>query len=337
MVGKRISSVVHSQIAILHEEGYSSRQIAGRLSLVQSTVVRSLKMSQGTRKFSYDKPSGRSKCTSERLDNSIVKAAKKSPRKSSLGIHAGLPPDFRPSPRTIRRRLFNAGLKSYTPAKKPMLSAKNIRDRLTFCNKYRQWTADQWKRVMFSDESTISQFYAFTRHVRRPPKKRFCSRYIVTTVKNAPKVMVWGAISAKGRGGLWFMPEGTTINAAAYLGILKEKLLRFLTIHDCDTFQHDGAPCHQAKVVKNWLALNHVQLLSPWPGNSPDLNPIENCWVMLKRKVAEKNPSSLGALKKIITSVWVQEITPEYCEKLCISMPSRIAMVIANKGRHTRY
>src|SRR6218665_3378825 len=79
MVGKRISSVAHSQIAFLHEEGYSSREIAGRLSLVQSTVVRSLKMSQRTGNFGYDKPSGRSKCTSELLDNSIVKAAKKSP------------------------------------------------------------------------------------------------------------------------------------------------------------------------------------------------------------------------------------------------------------------
>src|SRR6218665_2257256 len=78
------------------------------------------------------------------------------------------------------------------------------------------------------------------------------------------------------------------------LGILKEKLPRFLTIHDCDTLQHDGAPCLQAKVVKNWLAQNHVQLLAPWPGNSSDLKPIENCWMMLKRKVAGKNPSSVA-------------------------------------------
>jgi transposase len=317
VVGKRILPTVHSQIAILHQEGYSSRQIAQRLSVVQSTVVRSLKASQSTGKFGYKKPSGRPKCTSDRMDNSIMKAAKKSPRKSSVGIHAGLPPDSKPSARTIRRRLFTAGLKSYTPAKKPALTAKNIRDRLGFCNKYRHWTANQWKSVMFSDESMISQFYAFTRHVRRPADTRFSERYIVPTVKNAPKVMVWGAISAKGRSGLWFMPEGTTMNGAVYLDVLKEKLPQFLTIHDCDTFQHDGAPCHQTKAVKDWLGRNNVQLLSTWPGNSPDLNPIENCWVILKRKVAARNPTSLADLKKIIVSVWVQEITPEYCEKLC--------------------
>ena len=50
---------------------------------------------------------------------------------------------------------------------------------------------------------------------------------------------------------LCYWAEGTTINGAVYLDILKDKLLRFLTIHDCDTFQHDGAPCHQAKVT-NW-------------------------------------------------------------------------------------
>jgi hypothetical protein len=119
-----------------------------------------------------------------------------------------------------------------------------------FCNKYRNWTDEQWKKVMFSDESMISQFYAFTRHVRRPPNSRFRERYIVPTVKNAPKVMVWGAISAKGRSGLWFMPEGTSINGAVYLDVLKQKLPQFMTIHDCDTFQQDGAPCHQKKAVK---------------------------------------------------------------------------------------
>ena len=159
MVGKRILSTVHSQIAILHQEGYSSRQIAQRLSLVQSTVVRSLKSWQATGKFGYNKPSGCPKCTTNRMDISI-KAARKSPRKSAVSIMVCLPPGNRPSSRTIQRRQFNSELQSYTLAKKPVLSAKNVKDHLAFCNKYRHWTDTQWQRVMCSDKSMISQFYA---------------------------------------------------------------------------------------------------------------------------------------------------------------------------------
>ena len=91
-------------------------------------------------------------------------------------------------------------------------------------------------------------------------------------------------------------------------------------------------PYHQTKAVKEWLAQNNIELLFPWPENSPDLNPIENCWLLLKRKVAATNPTSLKELKKAIVSVWVEEISFAHCEKLCLSMRTRIANVIANKG-----
>jgi hypothetical protein len=44
------------------------------------------------------------------------------------------------------------GLVSRRAAKKPILSRKNIRDRLIFC-KRRDWTAEDWGKVIFSDES----------------------------------------------------------------------------------------------------------------------------------------------------------------------------------------
>ena len=148
-------------------------------------------------------------------------------------------------------------MKSYKPAKKPKLSPKNIADRLAFCNKYQAWTLEQWKQVMFSDESQISQFYAFCRHVRRPPNKRNSPRYIIPTVKNAAKVMVWGAICANGGCGLWFMP-GTSINGAVYLKVLKEKLPNFMEIYRCSHFQQDGAPYHRTKTVRKWLADSRI-------------------------------------------------------------------------------
>ena len=54
-------------------------------------------------------------------------------------------------------------------------------------------------------------------------------------------------------------------------------------------FQQDGAPCHTARVCTSWFQQHNVQLLT-WPGNSPDLNPIENLWSRLKRLVMQKRP-----------------------------------------------
>ena len=71
-----------------------------------------------------------------------------------------------------------------------------------------------------------------------------------------------------------------------------------MEINRCAHFQYDGATCHKTKAVKKWLDDKGFQILEPWPGNAPDLNLIENCWVMLKQKVAARNPSSLFHLKQ---------------------------------------
>ena len=54
-------------------------------------------------------------------------------------------------------------------------------------------------------------------------------------------------------------------------------LQNHLEIKETAIFQHDCAPCHVAKSVTQWLQDNSVKTL-PWPGNSPDLSPIEDMW-----------------------------------------------------------
>ena len=74
------------------------------------------------------------------------------------------------------------------------------------------------------------------------------------------------------------------MNAEKYIGVLEEHLEPFMKINGCDTFMHNGAPCHKTKRFLN--AFNgsmNITLVLDWPGNSPDLNPIKEMWNYMKK------------------------------------------------------
>jgi hypothetical protein len=149
--------------------------------------------------------------------------------------------------------------------------------------------------------------------------------------------MVWGCFSAVGgHGGLFFLPRNTTMNGERYQEVLQKHLLPSMESHGCTHFLQDGAPCHASKRIKAFLADKPFELID-WPGNSRDLNPIENAWNYMKNALKNEDISSVPRLMEAIKTLWTTNLSKEYFSSLSNSMPKRMQDVINAGGDMTKY
>ena len=185
------------------------------------------------------------------------------------------------------------------------------------------WTGEQWGKALFSDESLVQRSVVHTRHVRRPPVKRFDDKCTISTMKHPPSQVIWGAMCNSGTVVLSCTADAT-MNGEKYVELLKGKA----GYSKCTIFMHGGAPCYRSKQVKNYLTMTTATMLV-WPGNSPDLNRVENLWVIL---VADRQPPSANALVDSIKNGWIK-ISVEYCRSL-ISINLRC---IQSRGGQTKH
>ena len=135
------------------------------------------------------------------------------------------------------------------------------------------------------------------------------------------------------------LPKNTAMNKEWYQHILREQLLPTMQEQFGDKqhlFQHDEASCHKAKVITKWLGEQNIDILGPRPGNSPDLNPIENLWSILMRRVDKQKPTNSDKLQALIMQEWAAN-SQDVAQKLIDSMPGRISEVLKNKGQHCKY
>ena len=85
-----------------------------------------------------------------------------------------------------------------------------------------------------------------------------------------------------------------------------------------------------------WFSDNNIDVLK-WPGNSPDLNPIENLWHQAKMMLQRRDTGSVPRLIKAIKEMWGHNMDAAYCKRLVHSMPRRLQQVIDHKGEMTKY
>jgi len=161
-MGKKrfLSEAQRAQIVILSQEGYTERAISGCLTVSKTAVHQAVVKFKNCGSSSDCKRSGGPRKTTPPDDILIKRCVVKSPTCSAEKIRAELgETGSRISRRTICRRLTDEfGLKSRKPARKPRLTRSMKLKRLQFAKKYKDWTSQQWSRILFSDETTIQQF-----------------------------------------------------------------------------------------------------------------------------------------------------------------------------------
>jgi len=238
--------------------------------------------------------------------------------------------------RTVQRTLAdNLQYVVCRPQRVPLLQPIHIHKRLEWAQNHAQ---DTWSTTNFSDETTFQMF----RNTQLVRYRRGNSRPCRSMVKHPHKVHAWGAFTAQGPVAL-FLFTGN-LNAQRYCEILESCL--FPNIPQVGRrwrFQQDNSPVHTSQVTRRLLEAHHIRMID-WPSNSPDLNPIENLWAILKKKVEkrvgvwliEKKKLTIDEFQAIIRQEW-ESLDRDLYLRLSRSMKNRIDQVIEREGKKCDY
>lgn len=317
------------------------RKIADVLKVSKSTVQRIVSKYKDEGVEIPAKRPGRPKLMDERDKRHLARVVEKNPIKPLTEIQQ----DFNQSMKisvsisTLRRELHLMGYYGFASCRKPWISKVNQINRLKWTRARKQW-ADEWKNVIWSDESRYKLFKSDGRFwTWRKMGHRYDCQHLIPTVKyGGGSVMVWACFSWWGLGPI-VVVDGI-LNQKTYKELLekhKEAIQQACSEDGDFFFQQDNAPCHKTNAIKKWMEENEVRVL-PWPAQSPDLSPIEPLWDVLERRIRARNPhpKSLSELRTALKEEW-HNIPESVYRDLVESMPRRVATVIASKGMPTRY
>jgi len=205
-----------------------------------------------------------------------------------------------------------------------------------------------WWEAMWSDETYIFIGDRKGRvFVTRAPDEEFDEACLQEILQQSNvRVMVWACIMDGVKGPIVVLEydggKGGGFNAKKYREqVLQPVLLPFFRRMQRERpglkFQQDGAPAHRAKTTKKWFDDHSIPLL-PHPPSSPDVNPAEPVWHLLKDIIRNRPhpPTSIEELKTAVYEAW-DSITVDKINKFVHSMPDRVQAIISSKGGHTRY
>lgn len=239
---------------------------------------------------------------------------------------------------TVYRDLHAMGMSCRVRKTVPCIDPVVIARRNQFAHRMLR-TVDDFSQFVFTDETIISSndFTDRTMWVSSPddvlPRERM-------RTQNCYSVQVWGAIMVGQRIPLVLFPrkdhdedgkeKGWRLNAPRYIRRCLSKLVPHMR---GKVLVQDGARSHTSKKVKEYLGRKKVEYIEDWPAYSPDLNPIEQMWSIMKREVAKYHPQSQQELERAVVEVWAAQ-SQELMDKLVFSFEEKLKACAHRRGKY---
>ena len=206
----------------LYRIGHKKQDIAYEISCSEKTVTHWIDHYEEYGDVDDLPRSGRPPITDENTNITIVVQALVEKFTVPQLIEKELDLDI--SPRTIRRRLDEAGLFGRVARKGPPLTTEHQRERLSFARGYRHMTVEDWKLVVFSDETHIHLGQRGQIWVQRPVSTAYDAEYIRPKTAHPPRISVWGMFTSRGVGDIHLFQEN--LDAKLMNNILNQHLIQ---------------------------------------------------------------------------------------------------------------
>lgn len=192
-----------------------------------------------------------------------------------------------------------------------------------------------WSKVVFADE----KLWFLDGPAVRPKvwqDKRFPPVRIPTKGNRNEAVAVWGAFSLGKVPDLCVIPNHC--NSAQYCDTLANALLPHVSVQQY-TLYHDRLPAHMSAQTERWLQAHHLKTVL-FPAKGADMNPIENLWGIVTRKVygGTKTYTNTDSLIAAVNAAWAEiQQNKGLRRKLVSSMSKRLAEVVGRRGDWISY